>query len=69
MKLVESLREGTPRIREMEKEIEKLEDNLDEQRSQVKRLTEVCSKLRVENILKRFKILNLTSIFVQQNVP
>ena len=67
MKLVESLREGTPRIREMEKEIEKLEDNLDEQRSQVKRLTEVCSKLRVENILKRFKILNLTSIFVQQN--
>ena len=42
MKLVESLREGAPKIREMEKEIETLEDSLDKQRSEVKRLTEVC---------------------------
>ena len=42
--MVESLREGTPKIREMEKEIETLEDSLDKQRSEVKRLTEVCWK-------------------------
>ena len=42
MKLVESLREGTPRVRELEKEIEALEDKLDDEKTQVARLTEVC---------------------------
>lgn len=45
-KLVESLREGTPKIRELEKEIGELEENLEKQRAEVKRLTDELEKER-----------------------
>eukprot|EP00794_Sanderia_malayensis_P020632 gene20632-22667_t len=38
MKLVESLREGTPRVRELEKQIEDLEDNLEEHKKTIANL-------------------------------
>ena len=41
MKLVESLREGSPRIRELEKQNEELEKNLEEHKSTMEKLAEV----------------------------
>ncbi|XP_065068071.1 protein Daple-like isoform X1 [Rhopilema esculentum] len=43
MKLVESLRDGNPKVRELEREMEKLEDSLHDEKAQVARLLEELS--------------------------
>ena len=54
MKLVESLREGTPKVRELEKHLESMEDNIQEHKTTISRLAEVCYCLAIVGSRERF---------------
>ncbi len=51
IKLVESLRDGTPRGRELEKQVEGLEDTLEEHRKTIACLNEVCCIKKFVNFI------------------
>ena len=62
MKLVESLRDGNPKVRELEREMEKLEDSLHDEKAQVAKLQEVCFRIYARAQKRKMLFLNVTSL-------